>query len=312
MKILVTGGAGFIGSHLIELGHEVLALDNFFTGSRANLARVSTHPHLEIIRHDVIEPIWLEVDQVYNLACPASPVYYQSDPVRTVQTSVMGGINMLGLCKRTGARLLQASTSEVYGYPTVHPQPESYVGTVNPIGPRSGYEEGKRVAETLCMDYHRENGVSVRIVRIFNTYGPRLAGSEGRVIPSFAAQALRGDPITVHGEGRQTRSFCYVDDVVEGLIALMNDPDPTFTGPVNLGYDGEVSMADLAALIRELTGSKSPIVLDPSVQDDSRIYPDLTLLRQRISFQPKVDLREGMHRTLAYFAAHLGQEVIIR
>jgi len=308
VRVLVTGGAGFIGSHLVErlleAGHDVIALDNFFTGCKENLAACRAHARFELIRHDVVEPILLEVDRIYNLACPASPVHYQYNPVKTVKTNVMGMLNMLGLAKRTRARILQASTSEVYGDPEVHPQPESYWGKVNPIGLRSCYDEGKRVAETLCMDYHRQNGVAVRIVRIFNTYGPRMAFDDGRVVSNFIIQALRGEPLTIYGEGHQTRSFCFVDDLVTGMVSMMEHPD--FIGPVNLGNPGEFTMLELAQLVLELTGSKSPLEHRPLPADDPRQRkPDIGLAGEKLGWQPTVDLREGLGRTIDEFARRL-------
>lgn len=306
---LVTGGAGFIGSHLVErllaTGQQVLVVDNFFTGSRSNLYHLLDHPRLELIRHDVVEPILLEADQVFNLACPASPVHYQFNPVKTVKTNVMGTINMLGLCKRTGARLLQASTSEVYGDPVVHPQPESYWGNVNPIGIRSCYDEGKRVAETLCMDYHRQNHVDVKIARIFNTYGPRMAVSDGRVISNFIVQALRGEPITIYGEGTQTRSFCYVDDLVGALVALM-DTEKGFTGPVNLGNPQEFTMLQLAQLVLELTQSSSELIFRDLPSDDPlQRQPDITLAGEKLGWSPTVPLRQGLVQTIDCFRQRL-------
>jgi UDP-glucuronate decarboxylase len=308
MRVLVTGGAGFIGSHLCERllaqGHEVLCLDNFFTGRRANVEHLLDRRDFELIRHDVIEPILLEVDRVYNMACPASPVHYQFNPVKTVKTSVMGAINMLGLCKRTRARMLHASTSEVYGDPTVHPQREDYWGNVNPIGPRSCYDEGKRVAETLCFDYHRQNQVEIRVVRIFNTYGPRMLLDDGRVVSNFVVQALRGEDITLYGDGAQTRSFCFVDDLVEGLVRMMEHPSAT--GPVNLGNPGEFTIRELAELVLELTGSKSKIVNRPLPQDDpARRRPDIERARELLGWQPAVALREGLTRSIPYFEAML-------
>ncbi len=307
-RILVTGGAGFIGSHLVERllerGHEVVCIDNFFTGSKENLYHLLDNRRLEVIRHDVVEPIQLEVDQVYNLACPASPVHYQFDPIKTVQTNVMGIINMLGLCRRTKARLLQASTSEVYGDPEVHPQPESYWGRVNPVGPRSCYDEGKRVAETLCMDYHRQTGVQVRIVRIFNTYGPRMAVNDGRVVSNLVLQALRNEPLTIYGDGQQTRSFCFVDDLVAGMLKMMDDPDTSFTGPVNFGNPYEITMLTLAQKIVELTGSSSKLEFRPLPQDDPRQrQPDITLARSRFGWEPTVPLEAGLRKTVEYFAS---------
>ena len=306
LRVLVTGGAGFLGSHLVERllakGHEVVVLDNFYTGSRINLRQVLTHPSLEVIRHDVVNPILMEVDQIFNLACPASPVHYQSNPIKTVKTNVMGTINMLGLCRRVKGRFLQASTSEVYGDPLEHPQTEDYWGNVNPIGIRSCYDEGKRVAETLCMDYHRQNRVEVRIARIFNTYGPRMAFSDGRVVSNFVLQALRGEPITIYGDGQQTRSFCYVDDLVEGLMGLMDVADPAFTGPVNLGNPKEFTMLELAEMVVELAGSSSPIEFRPLPQDDPRQRrPDISRARQILGWEPKIALREGLTKTIANF-----------
>jgi UDP-glucuronate decarboxylase len=308
MRILVTGGAGFIGSHLCErllaMGHDVLCLDNFFTGSRANVDHLVGDRRFELLRHDVTEPILLEVDRIYNLACPASPVHYQYNPVKTIKTSVMGTINMLGLAKRVRARILQASTSEVYGDPEVHPQPEAYWGNVNPIGPRSCYDEGKRVAETLMMDYHRQNGVDVRIVRIFNTYGPRMAENDGRVVSNFIVQALRGSDITVYGDGSQTRSFCYVDDLVEGMLLTMEAEG--VTGPVNLGNPWENSILEFASRIVEMTGSRSRIVHLPLPTDDPRQrQPDITLARQRLGWEPAIQLDEGLRRTIDYFSSSI-------
>jgi UDP-glucuronate decarboxylase len=303
-RILVTGGAGFIGSHLCDRllarGDEVICLDNFYTGSRKNVSHLLANQNFELIRHDVIEPILLEVDEIYHLACPASPVHYQFNPVKTVKTSVMGTINMLGLAKRVGAKFFLASTSEVYGDPLVHPQPESYWGNVNPIGIRSCYDEGKRVAETLTMDYHRQNRVDVRIVRIFNTYGPRMHPEDGRVVSNFIVQALKGDPLTVYGEGEQTRSFCYVDDLVDGFIRLMDQDE--LTGPVNLGNPGEFTIAELATIVLELTGSASRITKKKLPPDDpTRRQPDITLARSKLGWEPKVALREGLQETIEYF-----------
>ncbi len=304
MRILVTGGAGFLGSHLCERllaqGQEVICLDNFFTGQRKNIEHLIGQPRFEFIRHDVIEPILLEVDRVYNLACPASPVHYQYNPVKTIKTSVMGAINMLGLAKRTHSRILQASTSEVYGDPDVHPQPESYWGSVNPIGIRSCYDEGKRVAETLFMDYHRQNAVDIRIIRIFNTYGPRMHPNDGRVVSNFIVQALKGEDISIYGDGKQTRSFCFVDDLIEGMMRLMEQNQTI--GPVNVGNPGEFTMLELASLVLELTGSKSRIVFKPKPEDDPRQRkPDIALAKELLKWEPKVDLREGLQRTIAYF-----------
>jgi UDP-glucuronate decarboxylase len=304
LRILVTGGAGFLGAHLCERllaeGNEVISLDNYFTGSKKNIRSLQDHPHFEAIRHDIIHPIDLEVQRIYNLACPASPIHYQFDPVRTVQANVLGVTNMLELAFRTKARILQASTSEVYGDPKVHPQEESYWGNVNPIGLRSCYDEGKRVAETLMMDYYRQYHVDIRIIRIFNTYGPKMALNDGRVVSNFILQALRGKEITVYGEGSQTRSFCYVDDLIEGMIRMMNADD--LTGPVNLGNPGEFSVLELAEKIIALTGSKSKIVHKPLPADDpTQRRPDITLARRRLSWAPKVQLEEGLKKTIAYF-----------
>ncbi|MGH9875254.1 MAG: UDP-glucuronic acid decarboxylase family protein, partial [Pyrinomonadaceae bacterium] len=297
MRILVTGGAGFIGSHLCERlladGHDVLCLDNFFTGRRANIVQLLDNRHFELIRHDVIEPILLEVDQIYNLACPASPIHYQYNPVKTVKTSVMGMINMLGLAKRVRARILQASTSEVYGDPLVHPQPEGYWGNVNPIGLRSCYDEGKRIAETLMMDYHRQNRVDTRIARIFNTYGPRMLEDDGRVVSNFIVQALRGEPLTLYGEGDQTRSFCYVDDLVEALIKLMNVAD--VHDPVNLGNPGEFTIKQLAEEVVRICGSKSGIEYLPLPQDDPKQRkPDTSRAQKLLDWNPTIPLHEGL------------------
>jgi UDP-glucuronate decarboxylase len=304
MRILVTGGAGFIGSHLVEYllgqGHEVLALDNYFTGSKENLLHLRDHPKLEIIRHDVVNPLMVEVEQIYNLACPASPVHYQYNPVKTIKTNVMGALNMLGLAKRVKARILQASTSEVYGDPAVHPQTEDYWGNVNCIGIRSCYDEGKRAAETLMMDYHRQNGVQVRIARIFNTYGPRMAIHDGRVISNFIVQALTGEDITVYGQGQQTRSFCYISDLVEGLIRLMNRE--TVEGPINLGNPDEYTILELAQKTLELTASKAKLVYRPLPQDDPKQRcPNISKARKLLDWQPTVPLITGLQETIAYF-----------
>jgi len=307
-RILVTGGAGFIGSalcrRLVEAGHEVVCLDNFYTGRRANVAELLGQPRFEILRHDLVEPVMVEVDQIYNLACPASPVHYQYNPVKTVKTNVLGTLHMCGLAKRVGARLLQASTSEVYGDPQVHPQPEDYWGHVNPVGPRSCYDEGKRLAETLMMDYHRQNGVDIRIVRIFNTYGPRMAEDDGRVVSNFIVQALTGADLTIYGQGEQTRSFCYVDDMVEGMIRMM-DQDQV-PGPLNLGNPEETSILDLARLILTLTGSASRIVHQPLPDDDPvRRRPDIALARRVLDWAPEVDLKTGLGATIDDFRARL-------
>jgi UDP-glucuronate decarboxylase len=311
MRTLVTGGAGFIGSHLCERlladGHEVLCLDNFYTGRRANIRDLLDHRDFDLLRHDVIEGILLEVDRIFHFACPASPVHYQYNPVKTVKTNVMGTINMLGLSKRVKARLLHASTSEVYGDPEVHPQPESYWGNVNPIGIRSCYDEGKRVAETLCFDYHRQNGVDIRVIRIFNTYGPRMLMDDGRVVSNFVVQALRGDPITLYGDGSQTRSFCFVDDLVEGVVRMM-DQEQT-VGPVNLGNPAEFTIAELAALTLELTNSASKIEHRELPQDDpTRRKPDISLARRVLDgWEPGIQLREGLLRTIEYFDGMLSE-----
>ena len=305
---LVTGGAGFIGSHLCERllarGEEVICLDNFFTGSKRNIAHLMGCPGFEVIRHDVTHPILLEVDRVYNLACPASPVHYQYNPIKTVKTNVMGALNMLGLARRVKARILQASTSEVYGDPAVHPQVESYWGNVNPVGIRSCYDEGKRIAETLFFDYHRQNRVDIRVVRIFNTYGPRMAINDGRVVSNFIVQALRGDAITLYGDGSQTRSFCYVDDLVDGLVRMMDCEG--FTGPVNLGNPGEFTIRELAEAVLEMTGSKSELVRAPLPSDDPvRRRPDIELAKQRLAWEPTFALRVGLRHTIAYFEERL-------
>jgi UDP-glucuronate decarboxylase len=306
MRILVTGGAGFIGSHLCERllgdGHEVLCLDNFFTGDKRNITHLMDNPRFELIRHDITEPILLEVERIYNLACPASPIHYQYNPVKTIKTSVLGTIHMLGLAKRVKARVLQASTSEVYGDPQVHPQNEGYWGNVNPIGIRSCYDEGKRVAETLMMDYHRQNGVDIRIVRIFNTYGPRMAENDGRVVSNFIIQALRGEELTIYGSGKQTRSFCYVDDLLEGLIRMMECNG--FTGPVNLGNPVETTIIEFARRIIALTGSKAKVVFKPLPADDpQQRQPDITLARKMLGWEPHLDIETGLEKTIEYFAA---------
>jgi UDP-glucuronate decarboxylase len=311
MRILVTGGAGFIGSHLCERllneGHEVLCLDNFFTGRRENIFALLDNQRFELLRHDVIQPVLVEVDQIYNLACPASPIHYQYNPVKTVKTSVMGMINMLGLAKRVRARILQASTSEVYGDPLVHPQPEEYWGNVNPIGLRSCYDEGKRIAETLMMDYHRQNKVDTRIARIFNTYGPRMLENDGRVVSNFIVQALRGEPLTLYGEGDQTRSFCYVDDLVDGLIRLMNTEE--LFDPINLGNPGEFTIKQLAEEVVQICGSKSGIKYLPLPQDDPKQrQPDITRAQELLKWKPTIPLREGLVKTVGYFKERMARE----
>ena len=304
MRILVTGGAGFLGSHLCDRlladGHEVICIDNLFTGSKANIAHLAGNPNFEFVRHDIIDPFKYEVDQIYNLACPASPPHYQYNPIKTIKTSVIGAINCLGLAKRVKARVFQASTSEVYGDPAVHPQPESYWGNVNPIGKRSCYDEGKRCAETLFFDYHRENKVDIRVVRIFNTYGPRMHPNDGRVVSNFIVQALKGENLTIYGEGTQTRSFCYVDDLIEGFVRLMNQTETV--GPVNLGNPGEFTMLGLAEQVLKLTKSKSKIIHKPLPSDDSKQRrPDITLAKKILKWEPKVELAEGLKKTIAYF-----------
>ena len=312
-RILVTGGAGFIGSHLcerlLESGHEVLCVDNFFTGRRKNVAHLLSNPLFELMRHDVTFPLYVEVDQIYNLACPASPVHYQYDPVQTTKTSVHGAINMLGLAKRTGARILQASTSEVYGDPSVHPQPEGYWGNVNPIGPRSCYDEGKRCAETLFFDYHRQHGVSIKVVRIFNTYGPKMHPNDGRVVSNFIVQALRGEPITIYGDGSQTRSFCYVDDLVEAIIRMMNSEEG-FNGSVNIGNPGEFSIRELAEKVLAHIGSESEIIYKSLPQDDPlQRKPDISLAQDRLGWQPTIPLEQGLGMTVDYFHRLLSDDV---
>ena len=304
MRCLVTGGAGFLGSHLCERllndGHEVICLDNYFTGRMVNVAHLRDNRNFELIRHDVTEPILLEVDRIFNLACPASPIHYQFNPVKTIKTSVMGAINMLGMAKRVKARILQASTSEVYGDPAVHPQTEDYWGNVNPIGIRSCYDEGKRVAETLFMDYHRQNNVDIRIVRIFNTYGPRMLMNDGRVVSNFIVQALKGEDITIYGDGSQTRSFCYVDDLIEGFVRMMNQDK--IIGPVNIGNPGEFTMLELAKEVLDLTGSKSKIVYKPLPGDDPKMRrPNIDLAKSALGWEPTIPLRQGLEKTIVYF-----------
>jgi UDP-glucuronate decarboxylase len=304
-RILVTGGAGFLGSHICERlvadGHDVICLDNFFTSQKSNIVHLLGKPNFELIRHDVILPVFLEVDQIYHMACPAAPGHYQFNAIKTIKTSVMGSINMLGMAKRCGAKILLASTSEIYGDPEIHPQPESYRGSVNPIGPRACYDEGKRVAETLFMDYYRQNKVNVRIVRIFNTYGPRMHPYDGRVVSNFIRQAITGKDITIFGDGTQTRSFCYRDDLVEGIIRMMNAPD-SFIGPVNIGNPGEFTIRELAEMVIAQTGAKVKIVQKPLPQDDpTRRRPDISLAKDKLNWQPKVPLQEGLQKTIDWF-----------
>jgi UDP-glucuronate decarboxylase len=304
-RILVTGGAGFLGSHLCERlladGHDVLCVDNFFTGSRENIFPLLDHKRFELMRHDVTFPLYVEVDEIFNLACPASPIHYQHDPVQTTKTSVHGAINMLGLAKRLGAKIFQASTSEVYGDPTIHPQTEDYRGHVNPIGPRACYDEGKRCAETLFFDYYRQNNLRIRVARIFNTYGPRMHINDGRVVSNFVVQALKNEPITIYGDGSQTRAFCYVDDLIEGCVRLMNAPDEV-TGPVNLGNPVEMSIRELATRVIELTGSRSQILTKPlPVDDPLQRCPDISLARKLLDWEPKVPLEQGLTKCIAYF-----------
>ncbi|MBQ7629187.1 MAG: SDR family oxidoreductase [Selenomonadaceae bacterium] len=303
-RILVTGGAGFLGSHLcerlIDEGHEVICLDNFFTGNKRNVAHLLNNPNFEIMRHDVIQPVYAEVDWIFNMACPASPIHYQRDPVRTIKTSVMGALNTLGLAKRNGARILQASTSEVYGDPKVHPQSEDYRGAVNPIGIRACYDEGKRTAETLFFDYHRQHKIDIRVVRIFNTYGPRMSENDGRVVSNFIIQALKGEDITVYGDGSQTRSFCYVDDLIDGIVRMMHAEN--FTGPVNIGNPRESTILELAEIILKLTGSTSKIVYKPLPSDDPiQRCPNISLAKEKLDWQPKVKLEDGLKATIDYF-----------
>jgi len=304
-RVLVTGGAGFLGSHLCELllekGHEVLCVDNFFTGSKGNIAHLFGHPRFELLRHDITFPLYVETDEIYNLACPASPIHYQRDPVQTTKTSVHGAINMLGLAKRVNAKILQASTSEVYGDPEVHPQTEDYWGRVNPLGPRACYDEGKRCAETLFFDYYRQHGLRIKVARIFNTYGPRMHPHDGRVVSNFIMQALAGQPITIFGDGRQSRSFCYVDDLVQGLIKLMETPDEV-TGPINLGNPDEITVRELADHVLELTGSKSRLISEALPPDDPRQrQPEITAAREQLRWSPSTPLRAGLNKTIGYF-----------
>lgn len=304
-RVLVTGGAGFLGSHLCERllqhGHDVLCVDNFYSGTKDNVAHLLDNPHFELMRHDVTFPLYIEVDEIYNLACPASPIHYQRDPVQTTKTSVHGAINMLGLAKRTKARIFQASTSEVYGDPEIHPQPEGYWGRVNPIGIRSCYDEGKRCAETLFFDYWRQHGLEIKVVRIFNTYGPRMHPNDGRVVSNFIVQALRGEDITIYGDGSQTRSFCYVDDMIEGFVRMMASP-ANMTGPVNIGNPGEFTIRELAETVLEMVGSRSRLVMKPLPQDDPmQRQPDIAVARTALNWTPKVQLEEGLTKTIDYF-----------
>ncbi len=304
-RILVTGGAGFLGSHLcdrlVNEGHDVICVDNFFTSQKINVSHLLNRSNFELLRHDVTHPLWLEVDEIYNLACPAAPGHYQYNPIKTMKTSVMGAINMLGMAKRCRAKILQTSTSEVYGDPTVHPQPESYRGNVNPIGPRACYDEGKRAAETLFFDYYRSNKVNIRVVRIFNTYGPRMHPFDGRVVSNFIRQAIANEPITIFGDGKQSRSFCYVDDLIEVIVRMMNGPDD-FIGPVNIGNPDEFTMLELAQQVIELSGSKSQLVNKPLPADDpTQRQPDISLAKQKLGWEPKIKLREGLQRTIEYF-----------
>ncbi|MCM0019310.1 MAG: SDR family oxidoreductase [Tagaea sp.] len=308
-RILITGGAGFLGSHLserlVEAGHDVLCADNYFTGSKDNIAHLFGNPHFEVLRHDVTFPLYVEVDEIYNLACPASPIHYQFDPVQTTKTSVHGAINMLGLAKRVKAKIFQASTSEVYGDPEIHPQPEEYRGNVNPIGPRACYDEGKRCAETLFFDYHRQHGVKIKVARIFNTYGPRMHPNDGRVVSNFVVQALKGQDITIYGEGSQTRSFCYVDDLIEGFVRLMDSPDD-ITGPINIGNPVEFTIKQLAERVIDLTGAKSKLVKRPLPADDPmQRKPNIEKAQKILGWQPKIQLDEGLKKTIAYFDALL-------
>ena len=311
-RILVTGGAGFLGSHLCErllaAGNDVLCVDNYFTGTKQNIVKCLDNPRFELMRHDVTFPLYVEVDEIYNLACPASPIHYQHDPVQTTKTSVHGAINMLGLAKRTRAKIFQASTSEVYGDPTVHPQVESYRGNVNPLGPRACYDEGKRCAETLFFDYRRQVGLSIKVARIFNTYGPRMHRNDGRVVSNFIVQALKGEPITLYGDGKQSRSFCYVDDLIDGLVRLMESPE-NVTGPINIGNPVEFTMIELAEMVIALTGSASRIEHMPLPQDDPRQrQPNITAARENLGWQPVVPLKEGLTKTIAYFDQLLGTQ----
>ena len=304
-RILITGGAGFIGSHLcerlIDAGHDVICLDNYFTGSKENILKLLDFPNFELLRHDVTFPLYVEVDEIYNLACPASPIHYQYDPVQTTKTSVHGAINMLGLAKRTGAKIFQSSTSEVYGDPSVHPQSENYRGNVNPIGPRACYDEGKRCAETLFFDYYRQHSLRIRVARIFNTYGPRMRPDDGRVVSNFIVQALRGDAITIYGDGSQTRSFCYIDDLINGFVSLMEAPD-TVVGPINLGNPREFTIKQLAELIIEITGTKSQLVFENLPEDDPmQRCPDIELAKRELDWQPLIDLETGLEKTISYF-----------
>lgn len=311
-RILITGGAGFLGSHLaerlLEEGNEVICVDNFFTGDKRNIVHLLDNPYFEMIRHDVTFPLYIEADEIYNLACPASPIHYQFDPVQTIKTSVLGAINMLGMARRLRIKILQASTSEVYGDPEVHPQPESYRGNVNPIGPRACYDEGKRSAETLFFDYHRQHDVNIKVVRIFNTYGPRMNPDDGRVVSNFIVQALTGEDITIYGEGNQTRSFCYVDDLIDGIIRAMGTGDD-FQGPVNLGNPGEFTILELAEKVIELTGSKSKIIYKPLPQDDPmQRKPIIDLAREKLEWEPQIKLEDGLKKTIEYFEGLLAEE----
>lgn len=309
-KILVTGGAGFLGSHLcdrlLERGNDVLCVDNYFTGTKSNITHLLSHPYFELMRHDITFPLYVEVDHIYNLACPASPIHYQHDPVQTTKTCVHGAINMLGLAKRVKARILQASTSEVYGDPEVHPQPESYWGHVNPMGSRSCYDEGKRCAETLFFDYHRQHGLEIKVMRIFNTYGPRMHPQDGRVVSNFIVQALQGKDLTIYGDGQQTRSFCYVDDMIQGMLLLMDSPSD-FTGPINIGNPGEFTILELAEKILHLVGGKSKLIFLPLPSDDPKQrQPDISLAKSVLDWEPKVSIDDGLQETIAYFRKVLG------